>query len=272
VLRGRSDAIASEMLAGENARVDALGGGLPGLERGVAWSNDFRARYESISTKVPQVHAVAMHFMERRQPVLGGSRKELERAIDAAPTPAALSALSGRYLLAADNGFPEGAQLWAAVSQRGSALRKWAVLRSDPEADRRAPRSDPGEPSEGDMYDAFDANLRNATANVHAMGNACNNMSNSADAIMCMFGGAMKQAGGDQPMAIQTFEKSGCARATGRYGYVCDFIVAISGGITSSPMLGNTLSRMAQGSSRTTARFSKDKAGWVMQPMEDERR
>lgn len=286
LLAKRISETASAVVAAEKSRIDSFGNGLPALEKGVAWNEDFRRRYDGAGSQVKELGELQSYFLDKRRAVLSTVAPSFQREIGKASDP---TAVAGRYLLASDRNDPAGAALWAAVADRGMEQEKWAVLRSNPAQDRKSGgsgeggsnagnagnRSSSGEPTEGDMYDAFNAHLRGATAALQGLADSCSNVrgsNNPADAVACLMGAAVKHSGGTQPMAINSFEKVGCMPASGRYGFNCDFNVAMSGGPIGTQALGRTFSGMASQSYRQHGLFTRDRSGhWSVELPETER-
>jgi hypothetical protein len=269
-LRAKISSLAAGLAQDEKRKIDALGSGLAGLAAGVQWSGAFRQKYESMLGDVPELKGVNDYFLTSRNALLQQSSAQATTQLAAARTPQELSSSVQRYLLGTDAQNQAGASILRVAVQRSHDLTKWAILQSGPERDRATAGNLRGEPTEGEMYDAYDAHLAGVAANVQAMADTCKHLENatSADAMVCLLGGAAAQGGAAEQMRITQFEKAGCGPDAGIF--LCSFKVALSGGMINSQVLGGTLAGMAGQASLARARFYKSKQGWVMQPLEED--
>lgn len=284
-LRAKQAAIARELVAQERARVDALGQGLVGLERGVQWHQDYRARYEKLTGSAPELREMLAHFEQRRGVLLEAAQPELSSRITQARSDRELDELTARYLpLDSDKRSVAGTALLTRVAESRDELHKRGVLggREVAAADARAPaaaaqpaaappktapvaeRVAAGEPTESDMYDLIKQRLDNAAAEVRNMAAECKggfNQNDPAKAMLCLAGGIGTHAGAGEAMKITRFEKLGCERASGKPGYLCDYLVATSGGAARG--MGASMERLIGRGGAGQARFLKTRDGWI---------
>jgi hypothetical protein len=119
-LKAGQSRIVGELTAAERARVDALGDGLDGLERGVAWYREFESRLRIYVREMPEVFSLAEHFSARRTALFDRVRPELTARIAAAASEAELEQLRARYWpLAFDS--TSGARMLAGAADRRRA-------------------------------------------------------------------------------------------------------------------------------------------------------
>lgn len=276
-LAAKQSAIAGALAREEKARLAALGAGVVGLERGVAWSKEFNARYGNF-TDVREIADVWRDFLARRGALIEASRAELSRRIGQARDAAELDALMARYLpLESDQRSEGGTALATRVAEQRDAIDKRRVLGdtvATPAADgarggQAAPArvaAEPlakGEPSESDMYDLvkeqFDAQARK----IRQMAGMCKSggSNDPAAALLCLSGAMGKAVGAGDAMKITKFEKLGCERASGKPGYVCDYLVGVSGGVTRA--MGPSMAAIYGDDGAAQARFLKSKSGWM---------
>jgi hypothetical protein len=263
-LAARASAIAAAIAGFEKARIDGFGGGLPGLEKGVAWSRDFGQRYQKLAPLPASLGDLTVYFMARRKDALESAvpvfQREIARTSDA-------DALAQRYLMPMDSKMPAGAVMLAMVRRYDSDQGKWKLLNSNPEQDRRERKNVDGEPTEGEMYDAVMGQMAGMAAGARAMGESCKDAQksdNPADMIFCLTGMATNSMGAGSAMTLTSFQKIGCVQARDRYGFLCDYRAAKQGGILENKMLGGFMSRLTHGEERSTGLFSRDRNGWTV--------
>ena len=130
-LKSAQSRLAAEIATAERQRIDALGVGLVGLERGVDWYRDYQKRLGLLAAEVVELRALAGFFVERRTALLNASRPDLSSRIAAANSPENLDKLIGRYIpLESDRQSKPGTELLTQVAQRQEAFEKQAVLGS----------------------------------------------------------------------------------------------------------------------------------------------
>lgn len=83
----------------------------------------------------------------------------------------------------------------------------------------------------------------------------------SASAVVCLSMMMAGSAGADEPLRITKFEKLGCERASGKPGYVCDYLLATSGRVQQAG--GAMLAQIAGRGGAVQARFLKTRDGWI---------
>ncbi len=284
-LRERQTQIALELVAHERARVDALGNGLVGLERGVQWHREYAIRYGAkLVPAVPQLRAMLEHFEVRRAAILDASQAELGARIVQVKSDGELQQLVAQYVpLEFDQRQTSGTGLMTRVAAQRETLHKRSVIGTPPTAPTqpatqapaapaRAPvASADGGPSESEMYDAFNQLLQAQNAQAAGVAERCNNRDFQGDAVLAMqclqYGmGVGTTRGGQGVLApqfkISRFEKLGCEKAQGEAGFRCDYVAGIAGNVNLPPSLGAIVSN----GSVTQARFVKRGSGWLMLP------
>ncbi|MBX3600599.1 MAG: hypothetical protein KF863_08240 [Rubrivivax sp.] len=286
-LRERREALVAEVAAGERARVDALGSGLVALERGVQWHADYRQRLEPLIGGSAAAHALVEHFEARRAAALQAAERELAERIAATRSEGELQALVARYLpVAADERHAVGTALFTRVAAQRDELHKRSVLgsASPPAAGgggaarSTAPAARPvaaaaasGEPSESDLYDAFNAQLQARNAAARDTAERCNNRQFQNDPVLAMqclqYGLGVGTTGGGQGVRapefrISSFQKLGCEKAQGETGWRCDYAAGIAGNVQLPPSMAVLMGAGNHGQ----ARFVRRGDGWLMIP------
>lgn len=283
-LRERRAALAAEVAAGERARVDALGSGLVALERGAQWHADYRQRLEPLLGSSGAGRGLLEHFEARRAAALQAAGGELAQRIAAARSEGELQALQARYLpLAFDERHPAGTALFTRIAEQRDELHKRSVLGSAAPAGggadaaptvRPRPTAAPtatGEPSESDMYDAFNAVLQARNAAARDTAERCNNRQFQNDPVLAMqclqFGLGVGTTGGGQGVRapefkVAGFRKLGCEKAQGETGWRCDYAAGISGNVQLPP----SMAALMGGGNHGQARFIRRGEGWLMIP------
>jgi hypothetical protein len=279
----------------ERGRIDVLGSGLAGLERGVQWRREYSTRLQPYAARSRSIAAVEPYFIERRAAVLAGARSELTAQIRAATSRSELDALLARYLMDMDKSTVMGTAVLTAAAEQTQEIEKRAVLgkRLDEEraqtaaargpgaaagsgaAGGRAPASAPpeagvtgtaaGEPTEEEMYDVINARLAAVAQRVSRMAEDCRQggfKNDPGQAVLCLGVMPADTAGAGRAMRITRFEKLGCARATGKPGYVCDYLVGTTGGMTGA--MGPKFQEIIGEGGAGQARFLKTREGWMM--------
>lgn len=286
-LRERQADIARELVAQERSRVDALGSGLVGLERGVQWHREYATRYGArLVPAVPQLRAMLEHFEQRRAAVLDASQAELSARIAQVKSDGELQQLVAQYIpLEFDQRQTSGTALMTRVAEQRDTLHKRSVIGTQTATAAPAPPATPaqaaparavaapadGGPSESDMYDAFNDLLQAQNAQATSVAERCNNRDFQGDPVLAMqclqFGlGVGMTRGGQGVVApqfkISHFERLGCEKAQGETGFRCDYVAGIAGNVNLPP----SLDAVVKGGNVAQARFVKRGSGWLMLP------
>lgn len=128
-LRERQQALAAELAASERARVDALGGGLVALERGVHWHVDYRRRLGPLMGDSARGRELMQYFEAHRSNALDAAEPELSQRINATHSEDELQALVERYLaLPMDQQHLAGTALYTRVAAQRDVLYKRRIL------------------------------------------------------------------------------------------------------------------------------------------------
>jgi hypothetical protein len=285
-LRERQESLIAEIATSERARVDALGSGLVALERGAQWHADYRQRLEPlIGGSLPGQELVG-HFEARRGAALDAAERELSQRIAATRSDSALQALTVRYLpLEMDQRHAIGTALFTRVAAQRDELHKRSVLgNASPAAgvssNGAAGRSSrpvaaaataTGEPSESDMYDAFNAVLQSRNAAARDTAERCNNRQFQNDPVLAMqclqFGLGVGTTGRGQGVRapefkVSSFQNLGCEKAQGETGWRCDYAAGIEGNVQLPP----SIAELMGGGNHGQARFVRRGDGWLMIP------
>ncbi len=286
-LRERQADIARDLVTQERARVDALGNGLVGLERGVQWHRDYATRYGAkLVPAVPQLRAMLEHFELRRAAILDASQAEVGARIAQVKSDGELQQLVAQYIpLEFDQRHIGGTALMTRVAEQRETLHKRSVIGTQAVAAAPAPPATPaqaakartavapadGGPSESEMYDAFNDLLQAQNAQATNVAERCNNRDFRGDPVLAMqclqfATGVGTTRGGQGVVApqfkISRFESLGCEKAQGEAGFRCDYIAGISGNVNLPP----SLDAVVKSGSVTKARFVKRGNGWLMLP------
>jgi hypothetical protein len=280
-LRESQASLAAEVASGERARVDALGSGVVALERGAQWLADYRQRLQPLLGDSAPGRELVMHFEARRGAALQAAERDLAQRIAATHSEGELQALVGRYLpLDLDQRHPVGTALLTRVAVQRDELHKRSVLGSvapgHGAAAAPSPRPAPaatasGEPSESDMYDAFNAVLQARNAAARDTAERCNSRQFQNDPVLAMqclqFGLGVGTTGGGQGVRapefkVAAFRKLGCEKAQGETGWRCDYAAGISGNVQLPP----SMAALMGGGNHGQARFIRRGEGWLMIP------
>ncbi|MGP1613833.1 MAG: hypothetical protein ACTS5Y_02030 [Pollutimonas bauzanensis] len=132
----RIDELAAGIADIERQRIDALGSGLTGLERGLQWQADYKARLAHLSGRVKALADLPRYFRERRLALLEAGGPALARAVADSKDEQDLQALQARYLLAGDETTVPGTRILTAVADQRRELEKRAALGRRPQEDR----------------------------------------------------------------------------------------------------------------------------------------
>lgn len=243
-ITAKTNALLGGLLAEERSRMDALPSGLPGLERGAAWYQQFQGRFNRRGG--PMVQELERTFLLKRSQLLNAAQPELARLIERAKSPEEVSSIMSRFVpLPTDRHSSVGVTLEQLAKTRNDTLERAAVLSGGPTVTRRSPASsgDPAkrEPDEGEMYDAVKALLDNYNSGMKNTEASCRAGAYREDpvlALQCLaiLGGSGGQ-GGIQ-VKITSFQRIGCEKASNRPGYICDCRSSLSAsGLTLPPSL-----------------------------------
>ncbi len=297
-LTAKQNDIARELQRLEHARIDALGSGLVGLERGVAYSNEIEPRYRKY-IRVGPINDLWQEFITKRHAMIETSRPELSRRIAQTWDEAGLKALVDKYIpFGLDQQTAAGTALLTSVTEQKDAIEKRRILGANKaeapvksnavakaatpaktvqtkgakavaaveqdEDDEEEPLAK-GEPSESVMYDMVKLRFDRQAAKIAETSANCERGPSGNDvvgAMVCLGAMATKGMGGGEPVKITSFEKLGCGRASGKPGYVCDYMIGVSGGITSA--MGPTMAAIYGSGGAAQARFLKTKKSWIV--------
>lgn len=277
-LRQHQDALAAQVANAERARVDALGSGVVALERGAQWYADYRQRLAPHIADTAPGRELMRHFEVRRGSALNAAERDLSRRIAATRSDNELQALVARYLpLEQDQRHPAGTALFTRVAMQRDELHKRSVLGSSPSSAKSEqpaghvsrPASGSGEPSESEMYDAFNAVLQAQNAAAQETAERCNKRQYQNDPLLgvqCIeFGLGVGTTGGGQNVRapqfrIANFQKLGCEKAQSETGWRCDYAAGISGNLQMPP----SMARLMGAGNMGQARFVRRGDGWLM--------
>ena len=281
-LRARQTALARGVVEGERRRIDDLGTGLAGLERGVRWHAETPLRKEGrLAGSVPELRDVLGYFEDKRGQTLEAAEPELSRRIRQARNESELQQLVDRYVpLDVDRQGRGGTALTTALAAQRDELHKRSVIGAVPAAnseplgkpDLRTTSSSKGEPSESDMYDAFNAQIEQINAEGRRTAERCNNRDfkqGQGDPLLAMQCLQYSMSvgvtnGGQGVMApqfkVSRFEKIACEKAQGAAGYRCDYVAGFAGNLNMPPSLGAMTSR----GSAMQARFVNQGNRWLL--------
>jgi hypothetical protein len=286
-LNARLNEIGQELAATERSRIDALGQGLVGLERGVQWQAEYTQRYRPYASQVRPLGELQGYFDTRRQATLSAASKEFSQAARHANSDAQLNALQQRYLLASDETTVAGTQMLTAIAEQRREMEKRAALAESrdeeqgeappsnaardnapapqPSPSPRASGTASGEPSQAVMYDLVRARYEAEAARIKDLEQQCSggrSRGDPTDAIVCLSVGLVGGVGADKPLKITHFEKLGCALASGKPGYYCEFDYTVTGG--PSKFLGPITQSLTDEGGVGNARFLHKSSGWIM--------
>ncbi len=291
-LQDRIRELAAATAAHQRAELAAIPAGLDGLAAGAQWSQ----RHGASGAVAPELRRVQDEFRQQRDRQLASPAvvAQLEAAVAAARTPAQVDALPSRYLLAGEEGSAAGRALQSASSARHAAMERNVALGRDPSADplppqrvqaaapvrtappqREAPQREPlarGEPSEEVMFDMVNLRFTRAAENYRNLLQKCdqtrpngNSMGGMMDGMVCLslkMQGAVTGNAQAEPVKITKFRKLGCDRASGKPGYVCDYMITTSHPV--SQQMGSILGGLMGQGGVGQARFLDTGDSWVI--------
>lgn len=268
-------------LAQERSRVEALPATAAGLEAGAAWYSELQRRYGADGLRgEADFAALLREFRLRRDRQLADAQPAWEHQLRQARSADDVNRVVARALpLPDDAQSSAGLALRQAARSRQDELYKTQVLGAQAQAPRpargvptqtappapRAEMSANAEPTAAEMYDVLQAKFNGIARTMRDMNNQCQRggarTTNPADAITClgvMAGGA---GGMGEAMRITRFEKLGCAPASGRPGWTCDYVLGVGGGGTAA--MGSMMGQLMGRGGISSARFLRTSSGWV---------
>lgn len=269
--------------------IRSLPPGLAGLEAGTRWLQDFDRQWSNTPGNLPpSVDGVRRKFLDNRQTALQAGRGELQAQLRRANNPNEPDAILSRYLLSSERSSPAGTELVVAAQQRVEAIERSSAIQRGgggrdlppaqaDEEDDDTPRKKGGkkatlargEPTEEVMYDLLKSRFDSEAQKMKEINDRCasgrvgngNQMGNVMDAAMCLGMLPGKMMGTDQAIRIVSFRKLGCAKASGKPGYVCDYMVK-----TSHPMnqsMGSIIGSMMDSKGAGQGRFLDAGDSWI---------
>lgn len=280
----RRAAIVGAQVAKDRASLQAIPPTLAGQADLAAWYRGQSERLNDPEVRAgPEVVQLMQEFIAKRQDQLAQAQAQWLQRIQAAGSNDELRQIERQALiLPVDSSTPAGQSLMNAARARQEALYRSQVLGAQaqaPAAPRSAqapgrattagspPAADGGEPTAEEMFDTIQSALNQAAAEIRNMQSGCKTgaRSNPMDALACITGTIAGQSGGAQPMKISQFRKLGCAPAAGQAGYVCDYVLGVSGGAMAN--MGSVMGSMLASGSNSQARFIRSGQGWTTVPM-----
>jgi hypothetical protein len=253
------------------------------------WSSDVCSSDLNTPGNIPPgIDAVRRKFMDNRQNALLASRPEIQGLMRRANNPNEPDAILSRYLLDIERNTAAGTELFSAAQQRNEAIERTAAIQRGgggkdlppayaDEEDEETPRKRGGkksslargEPSEEVMYDLLKSRFDGSARKMRDIQECCssgrvsgsNQMGGAFDAIMClgmMPAGAM---GVGEAIRIVSFRKLGCAKASGKPGYVCDYIAKTSHPINQS--MGSIMGSLMDSAGAGQGRFLDAGDKWI---------
>lgn len=115
------------------------------------------------------------------------------------------------------------------------------------------------EPSEDVIRALVQARFDRKANKIQRMASSCQNgQAGALGAMLCLSVAPLAAMGGAEPLHIDRLRKLGCAPASGKAGYVCDYLIETSHPI--DQMFGGLVDRNGAGQ----ARFLESADGWVM--------
>lgn len=280
----------SDSLARESeSSIRSLPAGLAGLEAGNRWLHDFDRQWNNTPGHMPtSIDSVRRRFLESRQSALQGARGEIQAQIRRANNINEPESLLSRYLFDGERNTSVGTELVAAAQRRVDALERSAAIQRGgggrelppaqaDEDEEETPRKKGGkksilvrgEPSEEIMYDLLKSRFDGQAKRMQDIQDQCargptgsgNQMGNVMDAAMCLGMLPGKFMKTDQAIRIVSFRKLGCAKASGKPGYVCEYIAK-----TSHPMnqsMGKIMGSMMDSNGAGQGRFLDAGDSWI---------
>jgi hypothetical protein len=294
-LMRRRDAIVNAQIAQDRQALQAIPSTPAGRAEFGAWYGTHQGRLRDAELRAsPDLVRLMQEAGAKRQEQLAPMQAQWLQRVEAAPSDEALREIQREaFALPIDTQTPTGQALAQAVRARQESLYKAQVLGSQANEARAAPTTGPalpgpttslpdqrpavnattsGEPTSEEMYDTIQSKLNLAAAEVRNMQSSCKSggaKSNPMDALACLMGTMASGSGGAQPMKISRFQKLSCAPASGQSGYVCDYVLGVSGGAMKN--MGSYFGGLVSGNNVSTARFVRTGDGWTTVPMPQQR-
>ncbi len=279
-LQQRRDGLVKVAVAADRERLHAIGPGAANLPLSATWYQDVQRRHDNDARQHPDFQLLMSEFRSKRDQQLAAAQPTLAARINGASSAAELNtALSGALSVPGDSESSAGRDLRQRAQAREESLYKAQVLGSQaqerpvmPEVaaarqENAAPSSRPGsrEPTASEMYDLIQSKFNSIAENVKETQQDCSRGANPNDpvrSILCLGNIFQSAAGAGEPMKITKFEKLGCERASGKPGYVCDYLLAYTGGATGAA--GPTMAALVGRGGAAQGRFLKTSDGWVV--------
>jgi hypothetical protein len=277
-LQQRRGTLVRDAVAAERQRLAAIDAGPGGLEAMAAWHRDALGRLDEQARGEADVQQLMRDFRARRDQQLAAALPTLAARVRGARSAAEIGTTLGQALaVPGDAESSPGRELRQLAPAREEQLHKSDVLGAQaqerpsapvaaavPAAAVTATAGTSREPTASEMYDLIQARFNSVAEGVRSAEADCRRGPSANDPVrnvMCL--GALMQggAGAGQPMKITKFEKLGCERASGKPGYVCDYILGYSGGATGAA--GPTMAALVGRGNAGQARFLRTSDGWV---------
>ena len=115
-LIARANEIGATVAATERRSIDAIGRGMPGLERGVQWTRDYAERFGMVGRMVEEIAQLDAYFTERRVAALMSSHNDFRAQLRLARSKTEVDQIVGRHLMESDRSTPGGAAILAGVA------------------------------------------------------------------------------------------------------------------------------------------------------------
>lgn len=287
-LLARQGEIENELADQATASARALPSGLVGLEAGKSWLQDLDRQWQRLLGGMPsRVRDVRQRVLTDRQKLLAAAKPELTARLQRSKSQDEMQALLGRYLIDAERNGGVGAELLAVANDRNDALERADAIKRGGGGQALAPASSDddeapvrkksggkrealakGEPSEEDMYDLLKSKFDAAAGRMRDIQERCaggnfarNSVGGAMDAMMCLGMMPANAMGAGQAPKITSFRKLGCAKASGKPGYVCDYIAQTSHPI--NQQMGSILGGMMDSAGAGQARFLDAGDRWI---------
>ncbi len=267
--------------------IHGLPPGTAGLEASAKWLRELDRQWSNTPGGIPvNVDGVRRRLLDNRPTALQSSRNDIQAQIRRANGPSEPEAILSRYLLDSERSSASGAELVATAQQRLEAIERSAAIqrggggRDLPPADADDEDDTPrkkgsknstlarGEPSEEVMYDLLKSRFDGRAKRIQDIQDRCsgvqpggNQMGAAMDTIMCLGMLPQKAMQTDQAVRIVSFRKLGCAKASGKPGYVCDYIAKTSHPIHQS--MGSIMGGLMDSAGAGQGRFLNAGDKWI---------
>lgn len=287
-LRERQAQIEAELTEQTSASARNLPAGLIGLETGKSWLLDLDRQWQRTSGGMPiRVQEVRQRVLADRQRLLATAKPDLSARIQRSKGQEEMQTILSRYLIDSERDSGVGAELLAVAHDRAAALERTDAIRrggggqalAAADSDEEAPAPSRkksgtretlarGEPSEEVMYDLLKSKFDAAAARMRNLEERCSNgniarnsMGGAMDALMCLGSMPANAMGAGTAAKITSFRKLGCAKASGKPGYVCDYIAQTSHPINGQ--MGSIMGDMMDSAGAGQARFLDAGDRWI---------